>query len=205
MPQQRPRRRPPSRQILVERCISGWKEIEFEVMRDAAGNVIAVCSMENFDPVGVHTGDSHRGRPCPDPVRQGISDAAHRRAGHHLRLGNRGRLQLPVCPEPRLALNMPSSRSTPACPVPRRWPPRPPAIPSPRLPPRSPSATRLDEITNAVTGKTCACFEPTLDYVVVKLPKWPFDKFVTAKRDAGHPDEGHRRGDGHRAQSLKWH
>ena len=76
---------PPSHQVLIEKCISGWKEIEFEVMRDGKGNVITVCNMENFDPVGVHTGDSIVVAPGRDPVRQGIPDAAHRGAEHHLR------------------------------------------------------------------------------------------------------------------------
>ena len=91
----------PIHQILVEKCISGWKEIEFEVMRDCKGNVITVCTMENLDPVGVHTGDSIVVAPSHDPLRQGVPDAALRRAGYHHRAGHRGRLQLPVRPEAR--------------------------------------------------------------------------------------------------------
>ena len=91
----------PHYQILVERYIKGWKEIEFETMRDGSGNVIAVCSMENFDPVGVHTGDSIVVAPRPHPGGQGVSDAPQGLAGYHLRPGYRGRLQLPVCPQSR--------------------------------------------------------------------------------------------------------
>ena len=80
-------------EVLIERCIAGWKEIEFEVMRDSAGNVITICGMENIDPVGVHTGDSIVVAPCPDPGQQGVSDAPYRRPGHHQRPGDRGRLQ----------------------------------------------------------------------------------------------------------------
>ena len=88
-------------QVLIERCIAGWKEIEFEVMRDSAGNVIQICSMENIDPVGVHTGDSIVVAPHPDPGQPGVPDAPHRRTGYYLRPGDRGRVQLPVRPESR--------------------------------------------------------------------------------------------------------
>ena len=95
---QRPAAFRPIHQVLIEKCISGWKEIEFEVMRDGKGNVITVCNMENFDPVGVHTGDSIVVAPRPDAVRQGIPDAAHRGAQHHHRAWRRGRLQLSSLP-----------------------------------------------------------------------------------------------------------
>ena len=88
-------------EVLIERCIAGWKEIEFEVMRDSAGNVITICSMENIDPVGVHTGDSIVVAPTQTLANKGVPDAPLRRPGHHLRPGDRGRLQRAVCPEPR--------------------------------------------------------------------------------------------------------
>ena len=119
----------------------------------AAGNVITVCSMENFDPVGVHTGDSIVIAPAvtlADKEYQMLRSAALR---HHHRAGGGGRLQLPVRPEARTASNTRSSRSIPGCPAPPPWPPRPPAIPSPRWRRKSPSATPSDEIHNAVTGK----------------------------------------------------
>ena len=133
----------PITQILVEKCISGWKEIEFEVMRDKLGNVIAVCSMENIDPVGVHTGDSIVVAPALT-----LADKEYqmlRRAALDIitRAGSRGRLQLPVRAQSRHASTMPSSRSTRASAVPPPWRRRRRAIPIAKCRrARSPSATR---------------------------------------------------------------
>ncbi len=174
----------PIHQVLVERSVAGWKEIEFEVMRDADGNAITVCSMENFDPVGVHTGDSIVIAPAvtlADKEYQMLRTAA---LDIVTSMGVEGGCNCQFALT-RTALNTPSSRSTPGCPALRPWPPRPPAIPSPRWRRKIAVGYRLGEIPNAVTGKTCACFEPALDYVVVKLPKWPFDKFVYASRALG--------------------
>ncbi len=129
----------PIGQVMVERYLSGWQEIEYEVMRDAADTCIAVCSMENVDPLGVHTGDSIVVAPVqtlPDPVHQRL---AHGCPGHHPRLGRRGRLQRAVRAQPGLPRSTPSSRSTPASAAPLRWHPRRPAIPSPGWRRRSPS------------------------------------------------------------------
>ena len=148
----------PIHQILVEKCIAGWKEIEYEVMRDAKGNVITVCNMENLDPVGVHTGDSIVVAPQPDPLRQGIPDAAHRSAGHHHRAGHRGRLQTASSPlKPDSFEYAVIEGQPPVCPAPRRWPSK-----ANRLPHRQGCHTKialgytLDEITNDVTGETSA-------------------------------------------------
>ena len=176
--------RSPIHQILVEKCISGWKEIEFEVMRDAAGNVLTVCSMENLDPVGVHTGDSIVIAPAvtlSDKEYQMLRTAA---------LNIISSLQMEGGCNCQFALN-PTSFEYAVIEV------------NPRVSRSSALASKatgypiakvasliaigynLDEIPNAVTQKTAACFEPVLDYVVVKVPKFPFDKFVYAKRDLG--------------------
>ena len=130
----------PITQVLVEQYLGGWKEIEYEVMRDASDTCITVCNMENFDPLGIHTGDSIVVAPS-----QTLSDREYQmlrsgRAAHHPRAGHRGRLQHPVRARPQLASTTTSSRSTRASAAARRWPPRRPAIPSPASPPRSPSA-----------------------------------------------------------------
>ena len=101
-------------EILVEKCIAGWKEIEYEVMRDHKGNAITICNMENVDPVGVHTGDSVVVAPTPDPVRQGVSDAPYLRAQHHHRARHRGRLQRAVRAQPGI-LRVRRYRGKPAC------------------------------------------------------------------------------------------
>ena len=174
----------PITQVLIEKCISGWKEIEFEVMRDKNGNAITVCSMENLDPVGVHTGDSIVIAPAvtlADKEYQMLRSAALRT--RYLRV-HRGRLQLPVRPQPRQLPVCGDRGEPPGLPV------LGPGLQGHRLshrPGGRQDCHRLypDEIPNEVTGKTCACFEPVLDYVVVKFPKWPFDKFVYAKRTLG--------------------
>ena len=172
----------PITQILVERYIAGWKEIEFEVMRDHAGNVIAVCSMENFDPVGVHTGDSIVIAPAVT-----LSDKEYqmlRSASLDIitELGIEGGCQFALNPETFeysvIEVNPRVSRSSALA-------SKATGYPIAKVTTKIALGYTLDEIKNDVTGKTCACFEPTLDYVVVKMPKWPFDKFVQASRKLG--------------------
>ena len=174
----------PITQILVERYIAGWKEIEFEVMRDHAGNVIAVCSMENFDPVGVHTGDSIVIAPAVT-----LSDKEYqmlRSASLDIitELGIEGgcNCQFALNPETFeysvIEVNPRVSRSSALA-------SKATGYPIAKVTTKIALGYTLDEIKNDVTGKTCACFEPTLDYVVVKMPKGPFDKFVQASRKLG--------------------
>ena len=174
----------PITQILVEKCISGWKEIEFEVMRDGAGNVITVCSMENFDPVGVHTGDSIVIAPAvtlSDKEYQMLRSAA---LNIITAMGIEGGCNCQFALNPDsfeyavIEVNPRVSRSSALA-------SKATGYPIAKVAALIAIGYTLDEITNAVTGKTCACFEPTLDYVAVKFPKWPFDKFVYAKRLLG--------------------
>lgn len=174
----------PITQILVEKCISGWKEIEFEVMRDGAGNVITVCSMENFDPVGVHTGDSIVIAPAvtlSDKEYQMLRSAALNIISA---MGIEGGCNCQFALNPDnfeyavIEVNPRVSRSSALA-------SKATGYPIAKVAALIAIGYTLDEIKNAVTGKTCACFEPTLDYVAVKLPKWPFDKFVYAKRLLG--------------------
>ncbi|MFR5876692.1 MAG: carbamoyl-phosphate synthase large subunit, partial [Eubacterium sp.] len=170
--------------ILVERYIAGWKEIEFEVMRDHAGNVIAVCSMENFDPVGVHTGDSIVIAPAvtlADKEYQMLRSAS---LDIITELGIEGgcNCQFALNPETFeysvIEVNPRVSRSSALA-------SKATGYPIAKVTTKIALGYTLDEIRNDVTGKTCACFEPTLDYVVVKVPKWPFDKFIQASRKLG--------------------
>ena len=174
----------PITQVLVERYIAGWKEIEFEVMRDSAGNVIAVCSMENFDPVGVHTGDSIVIAPAvtlADKEYQMLRSAS---LDIITELGIEGgcNCQFALNPESMeysvIEVNPRVSRSSALA-------SKATGYPIAKVTTNIALGYTLDEIKNDVTGKTCACFEPTLDYVVVKVPKWPFDKFVNASRKLG--------------------
>lgn len=174
----------PIGQILVERCIAGWKEIEFEVMRDGKGNVITVCSMENFDPVGVHTGDSIVVAPAltlSDKEYQmlrtaslDIITAMEIEGGCNCQFAlNPSSMEYAVIEvNPRVSRSSAlASKAT--------------GYPIAKVATKIAIGYTLDEIKNAVTGKTYACFEPALDYVVVKFPKWPFDKFIYAKRTLG--------------------
>ncbi len=174
----------PITQILVEKCISGWKEIEFEVMRDAKGNVITVCSMENFDPVGVHTGDSIVIAPTvtlSDKEYQMLRTAALRII---TALGVEGgcNCQFALHPESFdyavIEVNPRVSRSSALA-------SKATGYPIAKVAAKIAIGYTLDEIINAVTKETYAAFEPALDYVAVKFPKWPFDKFVYAKRGLG--------------------
>ncbi len=174
----------PIRQILVEKCISGWKEIEFEGMRDRNGNVITICSMENFDPVGVHTGDSIVIAPAvtlSDREYQMLRSATRRIIDS---LGIEGGCNCQFALHPTsfdyavIEVNPRVSRSSALA-------SKATGYPIAKVAAKIAVGFTLGEIQNAVTGKTSACFEPALDYVVVKLPKWPFDKFVYGKRTLG--------------------
>ncbi|WP_125143061.1 carbamoyl-phosphate synthase large subunit [Clostridium transplantifaecale] len=174
----------PIGQILVERCIAGWKEIEFEVMRDGAGNEITVCSMENFDPVGIHTGDSIVIAPAvtlADREYQMLRSAA---LNIIQAMGIEGgcNCQFALNPESFeyavIEVNPRVSRSSALA-------SKATGYPIARVATKIAIGYRLDEIPNEVTGETMACFEPALDYVAVKFPKWPFDKFVYGRRKLG--------------------
>ena len=176
--------RSPIHQILVEKCISGWKEIEFEVMRDQAGNVLTVCSMENFDPVGVHTGDSIVIAPAvtlSDKEYQMLRSSALNIISS---LGMEGGCNCQFALNPDtfeyavIEVNPRVSRSSALA-------SKATGYPIAKVATLIAIGYRLDEIPNFVTKKTAACFEPVLDYVVVKFPKFPFDKFVYAARKLG--------------------
>ncbi len=174
----------PITQVLIEKSVAGWKEIEFEVMRDGAGNVIAVCSMENVDPVGIHTGDSVVVAPALT-----LSDKEYqmlRSASLNIisALGIVGGCNCQFALNPDsfeyavIEVNPRVSRSSALA-------SKATGYPIAKVATRIALGYTLDEIKNEVTGKTCACFEPALDYVVVKMPKWPFDKFVGSSRILG--------------------
>ena len=174
----------PIRQILVERYIYGWKEIEFEVVRDGAGNSIAVCSMENFDPVGVHTGDSIVIAPAvtlSNREYQMLRTAALKIINGLNVIGGCN-CQFALNPDSFeyavIEVNPRVSRSSALA-------SKATGYPIAKVAAQIALGLTLDEIQNEITGKTCACFEPALDYVVVKLPRWPFDKFAHANRKLG--------------------
>ncbi|SFL68207.1 carbamoyl-phosphate synthase large subunit [Halanaerobium salsuginis] len=171
-------------QVLIEKSIKGWKEIEYEVMRDASDNCIVVCNMENFDPVGVHTGDSIVVAPS-----QTLSDKEYQMfrssALKIIRaLGIEGGCNVQYALDPAsfkyyiIEVNPRVSRSSALA-------SKATGYPIAKVSARIALGYRLDEIENAITGKTTACFEPALDYVVFKIPRWPFDKFQSANRDLG--------------------
>ncbi|MBQ3276298.1 MAG: carbamoyl-phosphate synthase large subunit [Oscillospiraceae bacterium] len=174
----------PIGQILVEKCVSGWKEIEFETMRDGAGNVIAVCSMENLDPVGIHTGDSVVVAPAltlSDREYQMLRSAA---LDIITEIGIVGGCNCQFALDPHsfeyavIEVNPRVSRSSALA-------SKATGYPIAKISTRIALGYTLDEIPNDITGRTCACFEPALDYVVVKVPKWPFDKFAGSSRRLG--------------------
>ena len=174
----------PIGQILVEKCISGWKEIEFEVVRDGAGNAIAVCSMENVDPVGIHTGDSVVVAPCltlADKEYQMLRTAALDIVNA---LGVEGGCNVQFALESEsfeyavIEVNPRVSRSSALA-------SKATGYPIAKVAAQIAVGLNLDEIPNAITQKTTAFFEPSVDYVVVKFPRWPFDKFVYANRALG--------------------
>jgi carbamoyl-phosphate synthase large subunit len=174
----------PISQILVEKSVAGWKELEFEVMRDSADNCIAICSMENIDPVGIHTGDSIVVAPA-----QTLSDREYqmlRTASLKIirALGIEGGCNIQFALDTHsfdyivIEVNPRVSRSSALA-------SKATGYPIAKVATKIAIGLTLDEIPNAVTGKTTACFEPTLDYVVVKFPRWPFDKFALAERTLG--------------------
>ena len=168
----------------MERCIAGWKEIEYEVMRDANDNAIVVCNMENFDPVGIHTGDSIVVAPS-----QTLADREY----HMLRdvsltiiraLGIEGGCNVQLALDPHsfnyyvIEVNPRVSRSSALA-------SKATGYPIAKIAAKIAVGLTLDEIINPVTGVSYACFEPALDYVVAKIPRWPFDKFNSANRRLG--------------------
>ncbi len=174
----------PITQILVEKCISGWKEIEFEVIRDSKENIITVCSMENVDPVGVHTGDSIVVAPAVtlNPDEFGMLRKAALNIVEELGVEGGCNCQFALHPTSReyavIEVNPRVSRSSALA-------SKATGYPIAKVATKIAIGYTLDEIVNAVTGNTYACFEPSVDYMVVKFPKWPFDKFVYAKRTLG--------------------
>ncbi len=171
-------------EVLIEKCISGWKEIEFEVMRDAKGNVVTICSMENIDPVGVHTGDSIVVAPCQtlaDKEYQMLRSSALKIISA-LKIEGGCNVQFALEPNsfeyavievnPRLSRSSAlASKAT--------------GYPIAKVATKIAIGYGLDEIVNAVTKKTYACCEPAIDYCVIKFPRFPFDKFVKAKKTLG--------------------
>jgi carbamoyl-phosphate synthase large subunit len=171
-------------QVLVERCIAGWKEVEYEVMRDGAGNVITVCNMENIDPVGVHTGDSIVVAPSQtlgDKEYQMLRTSALKIISE---LGITGGCNVQYALHPEsfeycvIEVNPRVSRSSALA-------SKATGYPIAKVAAKIALGYTLDEIKNAVTKKTYASFEPMLDYCVVKMPRLPFDKFLSAKRTLG--------------------
>lgn len=171
-------------QVLIEKSVAGWKEIEFEVLRDSEGNSITVCHMENMDPVGVHTGDSIVVAPCQTLTDKEIQTLRTSSLKIVKALGIEGgcNVQLALNPEnleyyvievnPRLSRSSAlASKAT--------------GYPIAKVAAKIAIGYSLAELPNAVTGKTSACFEPALDYIVVKIPRWPFDKFSDADRSLG--------------------
>ena len=171
-------------QVLLEKSVKGWKEIEYEVMRDSFGNCITVCNMENIDPVGIHTGDSIVVAPS-----QTLSDKEYqmlRSASIDIinAVGIEGGCNVQFALNPHsfeyavIEINPRVSRSSALA-------SKATGYPIAKVAAKIALGYGLDEIKNAVTGMTYACFEPSLDYVVVKIPKWPFDKFQGADRVLG--------------------
>ena len=168
-------------EVLVERCIAGWKEIEYEVMRDSAGNVITVCNMENLDPVGVHTGDSIVVAPSQtlgDKEYQMLRTSALNIISE-LKITGGCNVQFALHPESFeycvIEVNPRVSRSSALA-------SKATGYPIAKVAAKIALGYTLDEIPNAITKKTFASFEPMLDYCVVKIPRLPFDKFISAKR-----------------------
>ncbi len=174
----------PINQILVERSVAGWKEVEFEVMRDASDNCIIVCAMENLDPVGVHTGDSIVVAPT-----QTLTDGQYQmmRAAsldiiRYLQIEGGCNVQYALDTRTNnyyvIEVNPRVSRSSALA-------SKATGYPIAKVAAKIALGMRLDEITNAITKNTKACFEPSIDYVVVKFPRWPFEKFTLADRSIG--------------------
>ena len=174
----------PIGQCLIERSIAGWKEIEFEVIRDAADNCITVCSMENVDPVGVHTGDSVVVAPAQTLTERELGMLRQASIDIVRELGVCGGCNVQLALDPHsesyyvIEVNPRVSRSSALA-------SKATGYPIAKVTSKIAIGYTLDEIENAVTKTTKACFEPTVDYIVLKFPRWPFDKFVTADRTLG--------------------
>ena len=174
----------PINQVLIEKSVAGWKEIEFEIVRDSDDNVVTVCSMENLDPVGVHTGDSVVVAPAmtlTDEEYQTLR-AASIKIIRELKVSGGCNCQFAVNPKKFeyavIEVNPRVSRSSALA-------SKATGYPIAKVATKVAIGYRLDEILNQITKKTYACFEPALDYVVLKFPKWPFDKFIYASRTLG--------------------
>ena len=174
----------PITQILVEKYIKGWKEIEFETMRDSAGNTIAICSMENFDPVGVHTGDSIVVAPALSlsSKEYNMLKNAALDIVSALKIVGGCNCQFALNPDSFeyavIEVNPRVSRSSALA-------SKATGYPIAKMTTKLALGYNLDEIQNDITGETIACFEPSVDYVVCKFPKWPFDKFIGSSRKLG--------------------
>ena len=174
----------PINQVLIEKSIAGWKEIEFEVMRDRADNAIIVASLENFDPVGVHTGDSIVIAPCVTLADKEFQMLRTASLDIIRALGVEGGCNVQLALNPHsfeyavIEVNPRVSRSSALA-------SKATGYPIAKVATKIAIGYTLDEIINAVTGTTYAAFEPALDYVAIKLPKWPFDKFVYAQKELG--------------------
>ena len=174
----------PTHQVLVEQSVAGWKEIEYEVMRDGADNCITVCNMENIDPMGIHTGDSIVVAPSQTLTNKEYQMLRTASIKIIRALGIEGGCNVQFGLDPKsdkycvIEVNPRVSRSSALA-------SKATGYPIARVASKIAAGKRLDQIPNAVTGKTMASFEPALDYVVVKIPRWPFDKFATGDRIIG--------------------
>ncbi len=173
----------PIGQVLVEESIAGWKEVEYEVVCDGAGNAVVICNMENFDPVGVHTGDSIVVAPSQTLTDKEYHMLRHASLDivHHLGIEGGCNVQFALSPDGEyrvIEVNPRVSRSSALA-------SKATGYPIARIVAKIGLGLTLPEIKNPVTGKTSAAFEPALDYVVVKIPRWPFDKFPEADRSLG--------------------
>ncbi|GIV36595.1 MAG: carbamoyl-phosphate synthase (glutamine-hydrolyzing) [Cyclobacteriaceae bacterium] len=175
----------PIHEVLVEQSIVGWKEYELELLRDNAGNVIIICSIENFDPMGIHTGDSITVAPAmtlPDTVYQRMRDLAIKMINGIGRFAGGCNVQFAVNPETDeivgVEINPRVSRSSALA-------SKATGYPIAKVAAKLAIGYNLDELKNAITGTTTAYFEPALDYVIVKIPRWNFDKFAGANRTLG--------------------
>jgi carbamoyl-phosphate synthase large subunit len=175
----------PTHEVLVEQSIMGWKEYELELLRDGAGNVIIICSIENFDPMGIHTGDSITVAPAmtlPDTVYQKMRDLAIRMMNGIGKFAGGCNVQFSVNPDNDdiigIEINPRVSRSSALA-------SKATGYPIAKIAAKLAIGYNLDELKNAITGTTTAYFEPALDYVIVKIPRWNFDKFQGADRKLG--------------------
>ena len=174
----------PITQVLIEKYIAGWKEVEFEVIRDCKGNALTVCSMENVDPVGIHTGDSIVVAPALTLSTKEFTMLRGAALSIINELGIEGGCNVQFALNPDsfeysvIEVNPRVSRSSALA-------SKATGFPIAKVTSKIALGYTLDEIINDVTGNTYACFEPTIDYLVVKMPKWPFDKFLYAKRELG--------------------